>query len=119
MGSTANTSELRKDMDPLLKSDLPIVHVDVPMFEETFFRNIEGLKEKSEAIFNQCRRGSDSLYREGWSGWPQGAPEKAVLAWLDELILKFSQLMLRNNITIPARRLMTRPNDYLVGPTSA
>ncbi|KAK3371889.1 hypothetical protein B0H63DRAFT_550189 [Podospora didyma] len=50
-GSFANSSEYRKDVGRVLRAEL-------------------GVMTASEAVFEQCKEGSEPLFSDGWSGWP-------------------------------------------------
>ncbi|OJD23732.1 hypothetical protein ACJ73_04918 [Blastomyces percursus] len=92
--SIANSSEYRKDFDAVLKEELDSLYVGVPEVYDKLFENVQGLELAAGAVLDKCKGGEDPLYREGtgWRGWPEGAKERDVLAWVTEKISEFIQL---------------------------
>jgi len=46
----------------------------IPGVYKAFFREVEGLKEVSAAVFKKCKEGDNLLYAEsGWRNWPKSA----------------------------------------------
>ncbi|EFW13307.1 conserved hypothetical protein [Coccidioides posadasii str. Silveira] len=106
--SLANSSELRRDIDPVLREELlEDLHADVPDFYAAYFDDIEGLVSTAQAVFENCKTGDSPLYREnGWKDWPDHADEKPVLKWLTEVI---DQLVQFAEIHDPSRTVVRRP----------
>ncbi|KAI1931889.1 hypothetical protein LOZ66_006985, partial [Ophidiomyces ophidiicola] len=52
-GSVVNSSELRTDMDPVLREELGPLHVDVPRLYDAFFGNIPELQANAQAVFER------------------------------------------------------------------
>jgi hypothetical protein len=68
-GSFADTSDLRRDVDPILKGELEgNLIIDHPEFFITFFRGVPQLNEMAAAVFKMCKEAQPPLYREG-IGW--------------------------------------------------
>ncbi|KAI1088319.1 hypothetical protein F5B19DRAFT_472032 [Rostrohypoxylon terebratum] len=118
MGSLVNSSEYRVNTDPVLKEDLGPMYVDIPQLYETFFGSAE-LESASQTIFEKCCAGSDPLFREGWTGWPRGAQESAVLSWLQKMVARLTQWAQEHRRT-PKRGLglLAKPNKPLGGSTA-
>ena len=49
-------------MDNILKEELGPLYVGIPSLYEAFFREVEGLKEVSAAVFKKCKEGDNLLY---------------------------------------------------------
>ncbi|KAH7636131.1 hypothetical protein B0T09DRAFT_33389 [Sordaria sp. MPI-SDFR-AT-0083] len=116
--SFANSSELRKHVDVVLKDELGSIYIDVPNFHDIFFGRVAGLKTASEAVFNKCTEGSEPLFRSGWRGWPTDANQDRVLDWFAELSEKlavFAEEYHPNRTPTPRRRLLVQPNKPLRG----
>ncbi|OAQ62490.1 serine threonine-protein kinase sgk2 [Purpureocillium lilacinum] len=60
-----NSSELRHDVDRILKLELEYLYVGLPNFHETFFGDVPALDMVSEAVFRQCSEGETPLFRDG------------------------------------------------------
>ena len=90
-GSVQQTDESKKDMDPILRSELGHIHVDVQGFFEQFFDKQNGLLKLSEIVLGNCRAGKNPLLIEGsgWADWPEVPEQKAVVAWLQQIWGKF------------------------------
>ncbi|OJD21394.1 hypothetical protein ACJ73_07263 [Blastomyces percursus] len=119
--SLANSSEHRKHVDGVLKEELGDMYIDIPGFYDAFFGNIRELQTKAQAVFERCKEGEDPLYREGtgWRGWPEGAKEAPVLAWMSEVIDKVIQFF--EECTPDAtvrRRPLAQPHKPLQGSTA-
>ena len=78
-------------MDYILKEELGPLYVGIPSLYKAFFREVEGLKAVSAAVFKKCKEGDSLLYAEkgGWHNWPEGAKESKVLEWFNKLIKLF------------------------------
>jgi len=61
-------SEYRKYIDNVLKEELGPLYVGIPGLYKAFFREVEGLKEVSAAVFKKCKEGDNPLYanKGGW-----------------------------------------------------
>lgn len=117
MGSLVNSSEKLIDTTEVLKDDLGPLYVDIPQFHETFFGNIPELEKASKVIFNKFCEGSRPLFRDGWTGWSEGAQQSAVIGFLENT---FEQLALwaKDHRPLPARWLIAEPNKSLKGSTA-
>jgi len=77
-------------VDNILKEELGPLYVGIPSLYKVFFREVEGLKEASAAVFRKYKEGDNPLYAEGgWRDWPKGAKECGVLKWFNKLIILF------------------------------
>lgn len=91
-GSFADTSDLRRHVDPILKAEVQDnLIIDHPHFFDTFFGQVPQRLEMSTAVFQMCKDSEPSLYTEdaGWAEWPEGCEESRVLNWLSRHIEKF------------------------------
>jgi hypothetical protein len=52
-------------VDYVLKEELGPLYVRIPSLYKVFFREVEGLKEASAAVFKKCKEGDNLLYAEG------------------------------------------------------
>ncbi|KMU88425.1 hypothetical protein CIHG_06225 [Coccidioides immitis H538.4] len=108
-GSLANSSELRRDIDAVLREELlGDLHADIPGFYAAYFDDIEGLVSTAQAVFENCKAGDSPLYCEesGWKDWPDNSDEKPVLEWLTEVIDRLVQFAEDHN---PSRTVVRRP----------
>ncbi|KAF3484327.1 FunK1 protein kinase [Arthroderma uncinatum] len=64
-GSVVNSSELRTNMNAVLREDLGDMYVDIPKFYETFFGYILGLQTNAQAVFERCKEGEEPLFHDG------------------------------------------------------
>ncbi|EGE08998.1 FunK1 protein kinase [Trichophyton equinum CBS 127.97] len=118
-GSVVNSSELRTDMDTVLREELDM-YVDIPKFYDTFFGDILEL-QTTQAVFESCKEGEEPLFREGtgWTGWPEGAKEAPVLAWLSGTIDKMIQFFEEHAPgETTRRRPLAQPHKPLKGSTA-
>src|SRR5205085_1426625 len=87
--SVVNSAEIHADLDRVLKYELGTSYVGLPLYEK-FFELVRDLKPASLAIFEKCTAGNKPLFEKrtegGWSGWPAGAKEDAVLKWFENFI---------------------------------
>ncbi|KAI1181464.1 hypothetical protein F5B17DRAFT_436763 [Nemania serpens] len=84
--SVVNSSELRVNIDRILRDELGVIYVDVPNFYEAFFGNIPDLERASTEIFQKCIDETPPRFQGGgWIGWPEDANQDDVLAWLAAL----------------------------------
>jgi hypothetical protein len=121
-GSFADTSDMRKDVDPILKNEVEgNLRVDHPDVFTTFFGEIPRLHEMTTAVLQSCKDAEPPLFQEGvgWVDWPTGCEEAAVLRFLrrhtDQLLLSADEHDFR-----PAkrRRCITTPNKPVPGSVS-
>jgi hypothetical protein len=56
------------------------MYVGLRNFHEKYFGDVADLRTASEAVFNKCMKGSNPLFCEGWSGWPEDANQDHVLS---------------------------------------
>jgi len=49
-------------MDNVLKEELGPLYVGIPSLYKAFFREVEGLKKASAAVFKKCKEGDNLLY---------------------------------------------------------
>lgn len=105
-------------MDDVLKEELGVMYVGIPGFYNTFFGGMADLERAAKAIYEKCTEGTNPLFSEGWTGWPQDANEKAVLGWLAELIENFAVWAEEFRPT-PAhrRRPLAQPHKPIEGST--
>ncbi|KAI0161090.1 hypothetical protein GGR52DRAFT_562862 [Hypoxylon sp. FL1284] len=117
MGSLVNSSERRNDTDLVVKEDLGPMYVGIPHLYETFFGGIPGLESASQIIFEKCCKGSNPIFREGWTGWPKDTQEFAILDWLQRVVNQLSQWA-QDYRRAPARGLLAEPKKPLRGSTA-
>ncbi|KAH7303034.1 hypothetical protein B0I35DRAFT_365665 [Stachybotrys elegans] len=116
--SFANSSEYRQDVDRVLSTELGPLYVGLRGFYEVYFGRVEGLETASKAVFDKCTEGSDPLFNEGWSGWPQNANQDDVLSWFADLCEKltaFAQGCMPKPVN--QRRPVAQPNKPIQGST--
>ena len=62
----------------------------IPSLYKAFFREVEGLKEVSAAIFKKCKEGDNPLYaKSGQYNWPKSVEQDNILEWFNNLIKSF------------------------------
>lgn len=117
--SFANSSEYRKDVDRVLRDELGVMFVGLPRFHETFFGQVADLQTASKAVFKKCIEDGESLFSNGWSGWPRDANQDDVLSWFAELSEKLATLA-EDYKSIPThrRRPLAQPNKPIQGSTA-
>ncbi|EEH07624.1 conserved hypothetical protein [Histoplasma capsulatum G186AR] len=117
--SLANSSELRRDIDPVLRDELlGELHVNIPGFFAAYFDGIEGLSRTAQAVYQKCNTGDSPLYNDksGWKDWPDDMDEKYVLDWLIKVINQLSQFAEDHDLTrTPARRPLAQPAQPIAG----
>jgi hypothetical protein len=91
-GHLANSSEHRRYVDPVLKSELHPLYVAVPGLYERLIEGVNGVTKAAAALFKECTKVSHPLYRDGWTGWPQDAEQDKVLKWFSDLCEHFKTL---------------------------
>jgi len=52
-------------VDCILKEELGPLYIGLPSLYKVFFREVEGLKEVSAAVFKKCKEGDNPLYAKG------------------------------------------------------
>ncbi|KAF8847973.1 hypothetical protein BDZ45DRAFT_636317 [Acephala macrosclerotiorum] len=121
-GSFANTSDLRRDVDPILKDELEgnliIDHAD---FFNKFFDGVSQLGEVAATVFERCKKAETPLYSEGigWVEWPEDCNESKVLRWLRQRIDQFLQFAHAEGFQPPTlRRCFATPNKPISGSIS-
>ena len=120
-GGLADTSELRSQMNDLLKQELePSLRLDVPDLQDACFGHITGLNELANAVFDRCQNGDAPLYKEGvgWVQWPSSADEELVLTWLMEHTKLFAEWARVPGRGPPARQISQGPGAHLSGSTA-
>ena len=113
-----NSTEIREEVDKILKQELGPLYVDVPCFSKAYFGQIAGLEAGSKAVFDKCLEGSNPLFGpQGWRGWPSVTSERNVVSWFDELFPRL-EAFARDCSAAPAsptpqRKLLAQPNTPL------
>ncbi|KAH7011997.1 hypothetical protein B0J12DRAFT_778670, partial [Macrophomina phaseolina] len=120
-GNLVNSSELRKNIDEVLKKELGPIYVGIPGFYEAFFGRVAGLDATAREVFHKCRKGRNPLYSEksGWRDWPESAGEMEVLSWFAKLtdhVASFANQ--RGPAPKTRRRPLAQPNKPLDGSTA-
>lgn len=116
--SFADTSDLRRDVDPILKGEvegnLIINHLE---FFDIFFGQVPRLG-MAAAVFQMCKDTEPPLYKEsiGWVEWLEGCEKPRVLSWLrrhiDQFLLFANE---RGYRPLKRRRCVTTPNKPIPG----
>jgi len=57
-------SKYRKYVDDILKEELGPLYMGISSLYKVFFREVEGLKEASAAVFKKCKEGDNPLYAD-------------------------------------------------------
>ncbi|KAG9236004.1 hypothetical protein BJ875DRAFT_494545 [Amylocarpus encephaloides] len=121
-GSLVDTSDLRRDLDPILKDELESnLIIDHPEFFNKFFDGVPRQGEIAAAVFEICKEAEAPLYKEGtgWVGWPEDCKESRVLHWLGQRINQFLQFANERGFQPPTRRrYFTTPNKPIPGSVS-
>lgn len=93
-------------MDYVLKEELGPLYVGIPSLYKAFFREVEGLKAVSAAVFKKCKEGDNPLYTEkgGWRDWPKDAKKRGVLKWFDKLIISFLDFVKEHGFVLKERQ---------------
>lgn len=117
--SFANSSEYRKDMDRVLRGELGTMYVGLSRFHETFFGSVADLEVASEAVFTKCMQGSNPLFSDGWTGWPEDSNQDDVLSWFADLSEKLATFAEEYKSTpTHRRRPLAQPNKPILGSTA-
>ncbi|OAA54288.1 Protein kinase-like domain protein [Niveomyces insectorum RCEF 264] len=114
--SFVNSSEHRKYVDGVLKEELGPMYVGLRDFDQTYFGGVADLETASEAFFEQCTRGNDPLFDQGWTGWPIDANQDGVLNWFagfSERLSTFAEAF--KSSPVRQRRPLARPNEPIDG----
>jgi hypothetical protein len=121
-GSFADTSDLRKNLDPLLKGEVEDnLRVDHPDVFNTYFGGIPGLLDIATAVFKNCKDAEPPLFQDdvGWIDWPDSCEEIAVSRFLhrhiNQLLLFADEHGFRPS---KRRRCITTPNKPIPGSVS-
>ncbi len=116
-GSFVNSTEHRKYIDVVLKEELGSIYVGLRNFHETYFGDVPGLETASELVFKKCREGSNPLFDNGWSRWPQDANQDGVLSWFEEVNEKLVAFAADKSNPTHQRRPLAQPNRPIQGST--
>ncbi|KAK4071055.1 uncharacterized protein Triagg1_6422 [Trichoderma aggressivum f. europaeum] len=116
--SILNSSELRREVDQVLKEEID-PRVGIRKFRKSFFASVPRLEEATDAVLRKCSEGEEPLFgREGWVGWPAAAAEQDVLAWLCSIVPKLQSLAVDfTPATVTQRKLLAQPKTPLLGST--
>ncbi|KAF2193607.1 hypothetical protein K469DRAFT_239099 [Zopfia rhizophila CBS 207.26] len=121
-GSFADTSDLRKDVDPILKGEVEDnLRIDHPDVFTAFFGQIPQLHDMATAVFQSCKDAKLPLFEEevGWLEWPEGCEEANVLQFLrrhiDQFLLFADEYGFRPS---KRRRCITTPHNPIPGSVS-
>ncbi|OCK78451.1 hypothetical protein K432DRAFT_427264 [Lepidopterella palustris CBS 459.81] len=121
-GSFADTSDLRRNVDPILKDEVEDnLKIDHPEVFDTFFGQIPRLHEITAAVLQSCKEAEPPLFQEdvGWTEWPERCEETAVLQFLrchvDQFLRSADDHDFRPS---KRRRCITTPNKPLPGSIS-
>ncbi|KAH7111103.1 hypothetical protein B0J11DRAFT_598982 [Dendryphion nanum] len=113
-GSFEDTSDLRKNVDPILRSEVEDnLRIDHPDVFDVFFGQIQGLDDVATAVLSSCKGTESPLFQEniGWTEWPESCEETAVLHFLHrhiaQLVLYAAEHGFRPS---NCRRCVTTPN---------
>ena len=121
-GSFADTSDLRKNVDPILKLEVEDnLIIDHPQFFATFFGGFTQLPEIVTAVFELCKDAKPPLYTDnvGWNEWPKSCEESRVLDWLRSRFEHFLQFAGKRGFQpSQRRRCVTTPNKPIPGSVS-
>ncbi|KAH8745382.1 hypothetical protein F5883DRAFT_702879 [Diaporthe sp. PMI_573] len=85
-------------------------------FDQTYFGDVADLETASEAFFKQCMKGSNPLFDDGWTGWPEYANQDAVLTWFarfSDILSTFAETY--KSTPVRQRRPLARPNKPIDG----
>lgn len=114
--SFANSSEYRKYVDAVLREELGLLSVGHPDFHETYFGDVPGLEAASEAFIENCSRGSEPLFDNGWRGWPGDAKQDDVLSWFVDFTDRLTAFAKRYESAPAYRRgVMAKPYEPIDG----
>ncbi|KAL7903739.1 serine/threonine-protein kinase Sgk2 [Trichoderma velutinum] len=118
--SISNSSESRREIDPILRKELGNPRVGIRKFRESFFERVPNLEIAAAAVFDKCCKGDEPIVgQDGWKGWPPKAREDDVLAWFENTVTKLEELATDYrpaNLTY-RRKLLRQPRLPLIGST--
>ncbi|KAF2824321.1 hypothetical protein CC86DRAFT_447202 [Ophiobolus disseminans] len=121
-GSFADTSDLRRNVDPLLRTEVEDdLRIDHPGVFATFFGKIQKLGEITLAVLESCKEADPPLFQEdvGWVEWPEGCEKASVLQFLCRHIDRFLLLADERGFRPSKhRRCITTPNKPIPGSVS-
>lgn len=121
-GSFADTSDLRRNVDPILKDEVEDnLKIDHPSVFDTFFGQIPRLREMTSVVLQSCKEAEPPLFQEGagWVGWPERCEETAVLQFLRRYVDQFQQSADDHDFRpSKRRRCITTPNKPIPGSVS-
>ncbi|KAL2158244.1 hypothetical protein VTH06DRAFT_4564 [Thermothelomyces fergusii] len=117
--SFVNSSEYRKHVDEVFRSELGSLYVGIPDFFKTYFGSVPGLEAASRAVFDKCTQGDDRLFNGGWAGWPADANQDDVLVWFKDMCEKLAALG-EEHMLFPRRGrwVIAQPNQPVDGSTA-
>jgi hypothetical protein len=123
MGSFANSTELRKNVDDVLKEELGHLYVGIPGYFDAFFKEVPGPTSAAQNVFDKCTGGDRPLYQveSGWLDWSEEAKENVVLSWFALLIDRLLDLANVHRPPPPRvkRRPLAQPYQPLQGSTAS
>jgi len=121
-GSFADTSDLRKNVDPILRDEVEDnLKIDHPDVFNTFFGQVPRLCEMTSAVLQSCKEVVPPIFQEdaGWREWPEQCEETAVLQFLRRHIDLFLRYANEHNFRpSKRRRCVTTPNKPIPGSIS-
>ncbi|KAF2468324.1 uncharacterized protein BDR25DRAFT_335443 [Lindgomyces ingoldianus] len=121
-GSFADTSDLRRNVDPILKNEVEDnLKIDHPDDFDTFFGQIPKLREITTAVLQGCKGAELPLFQEdvGWVEWPERCEEIAVLQFLGRHVDQFQRCADDHGFCPSKRpRCITTPNKPIPGSIS-
>ena len=97
-------------MDYVLKEELGPFYMGIPSLYKAFFKEVEGLKVVSAAVFKKCKKGDNLLYTEkgGWRNWPKDTKERKVLKWFNKLIISFLDFIKEHGFVLKERQRLVK-----------
>ncbi|KAL2755485.1 hypothetical protein ACRALDRAFT_1051127 [Sodiomyces alcalophilus JCM 7366] len=115
--SFANSSEHRKYIDAVLKEELGLLYVGLRDFHKTYFGDVPSLETASQLFFEDCSKGSNPLFGNGWRGWPEEAKQEDVLSWFADFT-EALEVFAQSYSSAPAykrRPLARQPDEPIAG----
>lgn len=115
--SFVNSSKLDNDENEEIKQEVGL-HVGVPNFLDTIFKDVPGLLTASKTAFKNCTKGDHPLFNGGWTGWQEGAEDSDLATWLIDIVPILEGLVADGHSIPPRqRKLMAQPRTPLLGAT--
>ncbi|KAI9785550.1 MAG: hypothetical protein M1839_009291 [Geoglossum umbratile] len=115
-GSFADTSDLRRNVDPILKSEVEgNLMIDHPDVFKTFFGQIPQLHEMTTAVLQSCQDAEPSLFQKGVGGCEEAAVLQFLCRHIDRFLLFADEHGFRPS---KRRRCITTPNKPIPGSVS-